>query len=111
MDMGGAQKFIPADAEPVVLELLERLGRLRALNEDESELTEALVRRERRRAPRKSFRWGKDDNRELLRIQHRPGGIQKFADKRGITYKAAFQQLSRLRNLLRGGAKSGQVEG
>ena len=38
MNMAQAQKFIPTEAEPVVLELLERLGRLRALTDDESRL-------------------------------------------------------------------------
>src|SRR3546814_14703234 len=92
-------KMIPQEAEPLVIELVDRIGRLRSLSDDETDLVAAIVERERRRQPRRLHQWSKDDNRELLRIQHRPGGIQHFADERGLTYQAAFQQISRLRTL------------
>lgn len=104
-------KMIPQEAEPLVIELVDRIGRLRSLNDDETDLVAAIIERERRRKPRRLHQWSKDDNRELLRIQHRPGGIQRFADDRGITYKAAFQQLSRLRKVFRGEGQANGVEG
>lgn len=98
--------------DPVVLNrLLDEVGRYRALSDEESLLVETLILKEQRSSSRRLYQWTSADNRELLRIQHRPGGIQSFADKRGISYKAAFQQLSRLRKLLRGGNSSEQVEG
>jgi hypothetical protein len=112
MDMGGAQKFIPAEAEPFFMELLERLGRLRALKDDESKLTEALVRRERRRAPKRAYhKWTTRDDRELLRVQSRPRGVADLAQRIGVSDQAAWNRLQRLRNLKRGAGKASRVEG
>lgn len=110
-DITGLARVIPPAADPMMLELMDRLGRQRALSEDESKLVEILVRRTSRTMPRRLYQWTKDDNRELLRVQHRPGAIQAFADKRGMTYKAAFQQLSRLRKVFRGSGASEMVDG
>ena len=111
MNMAQAQKFIPVEAEPVVLELLERLGRLRALTDDESRLTEAMVRRQRRRDPKRAYhKWTSADDRELLRVQDRPRGVADFAQRIGVSDQAAWNRLQRLRNLKRGAGAPARME-
>lgn len=111
MKLGDLAKLVPIEGVPMILALIGRVEELRALRDDESKLVELMVHKERRHAPRRLHKWTATDNRELLRVQHRPGGVKRFADARDITYKAAFQQLSRQRKLLRSGSSPERLEG
>lgn len=90
--------MIPADAEPIVLEILDRIGKMRALHDDESKLTAALVRREKRRLPNRNHSWTRQEDRELLRAQYRPRGVIVLAEDIGVTEKAARRRLEKLRD-------------
>jgi len=111
MDMAGALNLIPAEAEPIVLELLGRINRLRSLKDDESRLTEGLVKREKRRQPSRTHVWTREDDRTLRRVQHRPRGVAEFAEKIGVSESAAWSRVQVLRHPHKRRAKTPKVEG
>ena len=88
---------VAAEGESLVLELLERIERCRALRDDESDLTAELIRREKRRAPNRSHAWTAAEDRELIRVQARPRGVIRAAKKFGVSEKAARRRLEKLR--------------
>lgn len=102
---------ISTDSEPLVLELLDRLGRLRAHPDDESKLIETIVRRQSRRAPTFTHQWKPEEDRELLRIQHRPRGVIEFAHRIGVSEKAARRRLEKLRDKGRCTRPAREIEG
>lgn len=108
MDLAGALNLIPAEAEPIVLELVGRIERLRALKDDESEMIEGIVRRERRRAPRVYHTWTPQEDRKLWATRGRTTGVVALAEQMGVT-EAAVR--SRLRHLRKGKRCAQQVEG
>ena len=112
MKMGGditelARVITPA-GDTMMLELLDRLGRQRALSEDESKLVEILVRRTTRALPRRLYRWTAKDDRILLKARHTPRGLIEAAEKLGVSENAAR---SRVRNLLKRNRSNDMVEG
>lgn len=87
---------ITTDAEPLVLELLDRIGRARALHDDESLLVEKIVRRAKRHDPTFTHQWTRDEDRELLRAQFRPRGVIELAARIGVSEKSARRRLEKL---------------
>lgn len=111
MNLVNLANLIPSEAEPLVLELVERLGKLRAHPDDESLLIESIVRKQRRRNPRTYHRWSVKEDRELLSRQHLRRGVADYAHQLGITETAAWSRLRHLRNLRKGKRMADQVEG
>lgn len=91
---------IPPEAEQVVLTLLERLERARALEPDESHLLAGLInrqcRRARRVAPLKPY-WTHRDDALLLRLARRRGGVKAVSERTGRSTAAVRARLLRLR--------------
>jgi len=103
-------KMIPQEAEPLVIELVDRIGKMRALADDESLLVETVVKKQRRRSPNFTHRWTPKEDRELLRIQFRPRGVIEFALRIGVSEKAARRRLEKLRDRGKCFANSSGVE-
>lgn len=101
---------ISSDSEPLVLELLNRLNRERSLADDESLLAERIVRRSQR-GKRTLHKWSREEDRELLRIQHRPNGVKIFAKRVGVSDAAAWSRLQVLRHPHKRRVQPVQVEG
>ena len=101
---------VPAGAEGVVVELLDRIGRVRSLRDDESILLEKLVRRSQR-GQRRTHKWTPENDRTLLRVQHRRRGVAKYAEEIGVSEGAAWFRLDSLRKKLRGGNDAAKVKG
>lgn len=99
-------KIIPAEGEGLLLELVGRIEKHRALSDDESRLVEALVRKEKRRADNRVIRvWTRQQKDELERMAKLRGGVKKFAAKHGMPDKVAWAMLRNLRNGIRNRAK------
>lgn len=105
-DITGLARVITPAGDAMMLELLDRLGRQRALSEDESRLVEILVRRTARAAPTFTHQWTQAEDRELLRVQFRPRGVIIFAERIGVTEKAARRRLEKLIQRKRNQGKS-----
>lgn len=102
-------KLIPADGEDMLLTLISRIERLRALHDDESRLVEELVRKERRRNAKRVQRvWTHTQKAELLKASKSRGGVKKFADAHGMPDRIAWHMLRHLRN---GVTKRAKVKG
>jgi hypothetical protein len=98
--------------EPVLIELLDRLGRLRVLHDDESGILETLIRRDQRKSgSRQLHRWTRDEDRELLRLQYRRRGVADYAVSIGVSERAAWQRLDKLRYPKKRLARPDLVEG
>lgn len=93
------------EGEVLVLELVTRIERCRALRPEESDLVAELIRREKRRAPSHTHAWTPKEDRELLRVQHRPRGVIIFAERIGVSEKAARRRLEKLVGLRRNKGK------
>jgi len=92
-------KFIPVEGEPMLLELVCRIERLRALQEDESRLVELLVRKERRRTAKRVQRtWTVLQKTELLNASKMRGGVKMFAASHNMPERTAWHMLRHLRN-------------
>lgn len=96
--------------DAVLIELLDRLGRHRALADDESQLLEKLVRQSQATKASVYHKWSREDDRTLLRVQHRPRGVANYAKEIGVSEYAAWMRLDRLRKKLRGEGNTGKVE-
>lgn len=99
---------IPVPA-PLAMRLLEEINRHRALHDDETDLLEILVTRGHRSTGIR-LKWTPELERELKRVSHRPHGVRTFAARHGITEKAAYDKLARLRARkaeLRGNGRKG----
>lgn len=96
--------------DALMIELLDRIGKHRALADDESQLLEKLVRGSPGQ-PSVYHRWSRQEDRDLLRLQHRPRGVANYAAQIGVSEYAAWMRLDRLRKKLRGGAEAVKVEG
>lgn len=106
---------IAHEGEVLVLELVTRIERCRALRPEESDLVAELIRREKRRAPSHTHAWTRQEDRELLRVQNRPRGVIIFAERIGVSEKAARRRLEKLLHTRRNEGKCAavpcQVEG
>lgn len=111
MKVESLAKMLTPEAEPIVLELLDRLGRLRAHPDDESNLVAALIRRETSRAPRRLHKWTRDEDRELLRVQFRRRGVAELAHRIGVSESAAWSRVQALRHPHKRRVKPILVEG
>lgn len=78
-----------------IIQYFERIGRERALTEEESRELEKAVQRES--AGGIYRRWRLEDNRALLKAAKVRGGLKAFADAEGRTYDACQQQLKKLK--------------
>lgn len=84
---------VPTD---LAFTLLDEASRRRALTDAESLLLEQIVTRgHQSRAIR--FAWTPAIERELWRASYRKGTIKNFAAKHGITEKACYDRLAKLR--------------
>jgi len=95
-------KQLPAEAEPLVLELTGRIGKLRALDEEESKLLEEAIRRESRRnwqakGPHRHV-WTAKEDRLLISHGATTRGLETIAAKIGVTYSAAKTRRSCVMN-------------
>jgi hypothetical protein len=110
--MGAIQnlaKLIPAEGEADLLELVCRIEKLRALQDDESRLVEQLVKKERRRkAVRVQRVWTHTQKTALLNASKLRGGVKKFALENGMPDRTAWHMLRHLRN---GMTKKPKVKG
>ena len=99
--------------DALMIELLDRIGRHRALADDESQLLEKLVRRERARIrpQRTTHKWTRDEDRELLRVQYRRRGVAELAIRNGVTEAAAWSRVQALRHPHKRRVKPILVEG
>ena len=92
----------------LLMRLLDEIGRTRALHDEETDLVEILVNRGHR-TQRIRFQWCPKTERELMRASHRKGTIKLFAAKHGISEKACYCRLDKMRarkaELPRDGAK------
>lgn len=88
---------IEADGEALVLNLVERIERCRALRPEESDLVAELIRREKRRAPNRSHAWTAEEDKALLRAGAKPRGVIRLAKRIGVSEKAARRRLEKLR--------------
>lgn len=101
---------IAAEGEALVLDLVERIERCRALQPEESDLVAELVRRSRRRAGKRVYRrWTKKEDDELWRRQFKALAVAQYAEMLGITQTAAWSRLRHLRNLRKGRRQEGDV--
>lgn len=86
----------PVKIEPAFLMgLLDEVGRLRALTDRESSALEDAIKAEAK--PRRLHKWTREENRELLRLQHRRRGVADYAKKIGVSESAAWSQIQVLR--------------
>lgn len=88
---------IGAEGEALVLDLVERIERCRALRPEESDLVAELVRREKRRAPNRSHAWTAEEDRALVKAGTKPRGVIRLAKRIGVSEKAARRRLEKLR--------------
>ena len=92
-------KVIPLEGETMLLELVGRIERLRALQDDESRLVELLIRKERRRnAKRVQRRWTPAEKTALTKAGKTRGGVKVFATSHNIPESVAWHMLRNLRN-------------
>ena len=102
---------IGQEGEALVLDLVDRIGRCRALSPEESDLVAELVRRERRRGVKRVYRrWAKKEDEELWSRQFRARAVADYAKELGITGTAAWSRLRHLRNLRKGKRTPAAVE-
>jgi curved DNA-binding protein CbpA len=80
----------------LLMRLLDEIGRTRALHDEETDLIEILVNRGHR-TQRIRFAWSPALERELMRASHRKGSIRNFAAKHGISEKACYCRLDKMR--------------
>jgi len=111
MNLASLAKILPTDAEPIVLDLIGRIEKHRALEDDESRLVEALVRKEKRRGARVKHVWTKQEDASLLKASKMRGGVRMMAERMGMQQQVLWARLHRLRNSLNGAAKRKKVEG
>lgn len=97
--------------EALLFEVLNRLSMARTLRDDESALLEKLVRQSQVREASVYHRWTKQEDRDLLRLQHRKRGVANYAVKIGVSEYAAWMRLNRLRKRLRCGGRDSDVGG
>ncbi len=103
-------KFIPVEGEPMLLELVSRIEKLRALQDDESILVERIIKRERDRSGVRIKKriWTKTEKDNLLKASKVKGGVKKFACVHNMEERTAWHMLRNLRN---GITKRPQVKG
>lgn len=88
---------VPPDTEGLVMQLIDRIGRCRALLADESLLLQSLINRERKRGARRYHRWSTKDDAILLRAARERGGVRKAAGEIGVAVEVARHRLRHLR--------------
>lgn len=95
-----ALKTIPAEGESMLLELVNRIEKLRALHEDESKLIECIIKRERDRAKVRVTKrvWTHTQKAALLKAAKARGGVKKFAADHDMPARTAWHMLRNLRN-------------
>lgn len=95
-------KQLPAEAEPLILELTSRIEKLRALDDDESRLVEEAIRREKRRTwqDKGRFRhiWTATEDLLLTTKGHTSKGLERIAIEIGVSYSAAKTRRSNIMN-------------
>lgn len=90
--------------------LLDEISRHRALTPEETDMLEALICRGHQSTGR-NFRWKPADDRALMKASRKRGGIQQFADERGIARQGAYSRLSKIRAKREGKLQSAAKEG
>jgi hypothetical protein len=82
-----------------IIAQFEAIGRSRALTPDESVQLERAVRRQQREAGRVYFVWLPKHNLAIAKaLRHpRPGVVAQLAHRFGLTERAVWQQITRLR--------------
>lgn len=95
-----ALKAIPAEGEAMLLELVNRIERMRALRDDESILVEYIIKRERDRAKIRVTKrvWTHKQKTALLKASKARGGVKKFAFDHNMPDRVAWHMLRNLRN-------------
>jgi hypothetical protein len=95
-----ALKVIPAEGEPMLLELVCRIEKLRTLHHDESKLIECIIKRERDRAKVRVTKrvWTHTQKTALLTAAKSRGGVKKFAIDHNMPERTAWHMLRNLRN-------------
>lgn len=76
--------------------LLDEVSRHRALTEEESLILERIVCRGHRRQSGR-ITWTPKLDQELLKCHNRPGAIRSFAERNGMTPRAAYVRIDKLR--------------
>ena len=93
-------KTLPAEAEPLVLELTGRIEKLRALDDDESRLVEEAIRREKRRTwqDKGTFRhiWTAKEDLRIKTAGHSEAKLKAIAADIGVTLDAIRGRRKRL---------------
>jgi len=74
-----------------IIQYFERIGRERALTEEESQQLEKAIRRESGGGIYQ--RWTLDERRELAKAAKVRGGLKAYAEKTGRSYAACQSQL------------------
>jgi hypothetical protein len=82
-----------------IIARFEAIGRSRALTPDESEQLERAVRRQQREAGRVYFVWLPKHNLAIAKALRspKPGVVAQLAAKFGVSDRAVWQQITRLR--------------
>lgn len=76
--------------------LLTEINRHRALTDDEADILEAIINRgHQSRNVRR--RWTASMDRKLKQASHSKGGIRRFADRQGISDRAAYSRLHKIK--------------
>jgi hypothetical protein len=88
----------------IVTRWLDELSRQRALRDEETDILETII--QRRAHSRVYVKWTPALDRKLIRAAHRKSSIRAFAQREGMTAKAAYDRLSKLRLRKAGKAKS-----
>ena len=94
----------------LLLGLLDEVGRLRALNDTESQLLEMAILKEAKPI-RRLHKWTRDEDRELLRVQFRRRGVAELAHRIGVSESAAWSRVQALRHPHKRRVKPILVEG
>lgn len=84
----------------LLLGLLEEVSRTRALASHETDMLQDLIA-----APEACFEWTEQHCADLLEAAARGDGVARFARRNGISPRAAYQKLFRMRRQQRKGRK------
>lgn len=112
MKIEALAKMIPQEGEALLIELVDRIGKMRALSDDESLLVETVVKKQCRRGQARTYKtWSAKEDRELLSRQFRRRAVAEYAITLGVTETAAWSRLRHLRNLRKSSPDRDRVEG
>lgn len=84
---------VPVD---LAFRLLDETSRHRALQDDETDLLEALITRGHKSTGIR-IRWTPSLDRALWKVSYRKGAIRQFARDNGISENACYNRLVKLR--------------